>query len=61
MQDFTFSLTADPSPNSPIWRVTSSTPVEAWQALSIIKAMPVEQLKTFITINTTNNATEQSN
>lgn len=61
MQDFTFSLTADSSPSSPLWKVTAYTLDEAWQAISTIKALPIEQLKTFITINTIHNATKQSN
>lgn len=61
MQNFTFLLTADSSPNSPLWKVSAPSVDEAWQALSKVKAMPVEQLKTFITIKLHNNVTEQSN
>ena len=61
MQDFTFLLTADSSPNSPLWKVTANSADEAWHALAKIKSMPVEQLKTFITIKLHNNVTEQSN
>lgn len=51
MKTFTFTLTSNSSSTSPSWRVQSSTPEEAWLALSKVKNLPVERLKTFMTLN----------
>jgi len=51
MKTFTFALTSNFSSTSPSWRVQASTPEEAWLVLSTVKNLPVERLKTFMTLN----------